>query len=80
VTNGAPAAYVLPMRSALVLVSFALALTACGGGCAFSINAEWKGSSIRWDELPMIGDWSAQQQKAAPDNAAVDTHGLVSGR
>jgi hypothetical protein len=47
---------------------------------AFSLSAKRNGSSVGWDDLPMIGDWSAQQQKAAPDNAKVDLDGRISQR
>ena len=47
---------------------------------AFAINAKRNGSSVRRDELPTIGDWSAQQQEAVHDNAAVDSQGLVRRR
>jgi hypothetical protein len=47
---------------------------------SFSINAEQKGSSVRWDELPIIGARSAQQHQTVHDNAAVDSRGLLAHR
>jgi hypothetical protein len=46
-----------------------------------SISAERKGSAIRWGAPPTIrGTWSAEQQAATDDNAALDGAGLLSRR
>ena len=46
-----------------------------------SISAERRDHLIRWDAPPTIhGPWSAQQQAAVRDNAAVDARGRLSRR
>jgi hypothetical protein len=57
-------------------------------GCAYlfhtstaylSISGVWNGKAIHWGVRPTIhGSWSARQQAAVDDNAAVDADGLLS--
>jgi hypothetical protein len=46
-----------------------------------TISGVWNGKAIRWGVPPPIhGSWSAQQQAAVSNNAAVDADGLLSRR
>lgn len=56
-------------------------------GCAYlfhdsarwqSISGTWKGKALRWDKRPAgQGRWTAEQERAVQDNAAVGTQGLL---